>query len=46
MGVIALFLQALYATLSDWADGVASWPRFWMWVLVFAALSCFPCFLF
>jgi hypothetical protein len=46
VALIALFLQAFHATLEDWVDGIESWPRFWMWVLTFAALGCIPCFVF
>jgi hypothetical protein len=39
-------LQAVYATMEDWAEGIASWPRFFFWLLFFIASGAVINFLF
>jgi hypothetical protein len=39
-------LVAIYASLQDWVDGVASWHRFFGWLLLFVALSAIFCLFF
>ena len=39
MTFLADLLQAIYSTLQDWADGIASWNRFLAALLFIIAIS-------